>query len=438
MEWIFLICMTVELGIKACARGLIFTPNAILASSGGVIDFLVWIGSIGTIFLPPHVSRPSFGYKLLCLRCIRPVRIFKLLPPVRKVAKECLSGWKEILMVSVILSVLLFVFAAFGVVLFGDGKLKKCNDFSIDSAHPENCTGFFSQKILVSNELHLNNDVNPRKLMVPRAFTNPRNFNFDTMQNSMLTLFEVLSLKGWVEVRDVMINRIEPWWVPLIYIHIFAVLGWLIGLTLFIGVVVANYNENKGTALLTVDQRRWEDLSRRLRIVQPLHQPPRPENEGLQARCYDISQHTTFKRTIAFCVLANSFLLSLKWEGDEAKYLAFGHCAVSVIFILEVIIKLVGMGFKGMCESFRNLADMCMAVFSIPWMIVFIVTYETPDMFQASMNETMRIEVGKPAVDVNTMAWWRETNYKYGVTMILTRFLFICGKHVSPELIFAR
>jgi len=94
------------------------------------------------------------------------------------------------------------------------------------------------------------------------------------------------------------------------------------------------------------------------------------------------------------------------------------------------------MGFKGMCESFRNLADMCMAVFSIPWMIVFIVTYETPDILQASMNETMRIEVGKPAVDVNTMAWWRETNYKYGVTMILTRFLFICGKHVSFSDIF--
>ena len=32
----------------------------------------------------------------------------------------------------------------------------------------------------------------------------------------------------------------------MVYIHIFCILGWLIGLTLFIGVVVANYNENKG------------------------------------------------------------------------------------------------------------------------------------------------------------------------------------------------
>lgn len=30
------------------------------------------------------------------------------------------------------------------------------------------------------------------------------------------------------------------------------------------------------TALLTVDQRRWEDLKSRLKIAQPLHLPPRP------------------------------------------------------------------------------------------------------------------------------------------------------------------
>ena len=40
-----------------------------------------------------------------------------------------------------------------------------------------------------------------------------------------------------------MMDRIGP--SSAIYIHIFVLLGWLIGLTLFIGVVVANYNENK-------------------------------------------------------------------------------------------------------------------------------------------------------------------------------------------------
>ena len=37
---------------------------------------------------------------------------------------------------------------------------------------------------------------------------NPRNFNFDTIGNAMLALFEVLSLEGWLEVRDVIIERV--------------------------------------------------------------------------------------------------------------------------------------------------------------------------------------------------------------------------------------
>lgn len=35
-------------------------------------------------------------------------------------------------------------------------------------------------------------------------------------------------------------------------------------------------SHHQGTALLTVDQRRWEDLKSRLKIAQPLHLPPRP------------------------------------------------------------------------------------------------------------------------------------------------------------------
>jgi hypothetical protein len=38
----------------------------------------------------------------------------------------------------------------------------------------------------------------------------------------------------------------------------------------------------QGTALLTVDQMRWSDLKKRLKIAQPLHVPPKPEKNMLQ------------------------------------------------------------------------------------------------------------------------------------------------------------
>lgn len=96
------------------------------------------------------------------------------------------------------------------------------------------------------------------------------------------------------------------------YIHVFVFLGCMIGLTLFVGVVIANYSENKGTALLTVDQRRWCDLKKRLKIAQPLHLPPRPDGHPIRAFAYDVTQHIWFKRFIAVVVLANSALLCIR------------------------------------------------------------------------------------------------------------------------------
>ena len=60
-----------------------------------------------------------------------------------------------------------------------------------------------------------------------------------------------------------------------IFIHMYVFLASMIGLTLFVGVIIANYRENRGTALLTVDQMRWSDLRTRLKIAQPLHVPPK-------------------------------------------------------------------------------------------------------------------------------------------------------------------
>ncbi|CAG5136606.1 unnamed protein product, partial [Candidula unifasciata] len=173
----------------------------------------------------------------------------------------------------------------------------------------ENCTGIFFVEIQVTKMQLDKDDNNFPGMWVPRTWINPRNFNFDNTGNAMLALFEVLSLEGWLEVRDVIIDRVGP--SEAIYIHFFVFIGYMIGLTLFVGVVIANYSENKGTALLTVDQRRWLDLKGRIKLAQPLHIPPRPERNVFQALIYDITQHFYFKRFIVFLVIANCLMLSV-------------------------------------------------------------------------------------------------------------------------------
>ena len=59
----------------------------------------------------------------------------------------------------------------------------------------------------------------------------------------MLALFEVLSFKGWVDLRDVIITKMGLSYA--IYIHMYVFLGSMIGLTLFVGIVIANYRYRK-------------------------------------------------------------------------------------------------------------------------------------------------------------------------------------------------
>uniref|UniRef100_A0A3P8V667 Sodium leak channel NALCN n=1 Tax=Cynoglossus semilaevis TaxID=244447 RepID=A0A3P8V667_CYNSE len=378
-EYVFVIFMSIELNLKIMADGLFFTPTAVIRDFGGVMDIFIYLVSlIFLCWLPTDVPSESGAQLLMMLRCLRPLRIFKLVPQMRKVVREVLKGFKEIFLVSILLLTLMLVFASFGVQLFA-GKLAKCNDPHI--LKREDCHGIFRINVSVSKNLNLKLRPGEKKpgFWVPRVWANPRNFNFDNVGNAMLALFEVLSLKGWVEVRDVIIHRVGP--IHGIYIHVFVFLGCMIGLTLFVGVVIANFNENKGTALLTVDQRRWEDLKSRLKIAQPLHLPPRPENGGFRAKMYDITQHPFFKRGIAVLVLAQSVLLSVK-----------------------VTMKLIAMSPAGYWQSRRNRYDLLVTSLGVIWIVLHF----------SLLNAY---------------------TYMMGTCVIVFRFFTICGKHVTLKML---
>ncbi|XP_028446813.1 sodium leak channel NALCN isoform X3 [Perca flavescens] len=368
-EYVFVIFMSIELNLKIMADGLFFTPTAVIRDFGGVMDIFIYLVSlIFLCWLPPDVPPESGAQLLMMLRCLRPLRIFKLVPQMRKVVREVLKGFKEIFL--------------------------------------DDCHGIFRINVSVSKNLNLKLKAGEKKpgFWVPRVWANPRNFNFDNVGNAMLALFEVLSLKGWVEVRDVIIHRVGP--IHGIYIHVFVFLGCMIGLTLFVGVVIANFNENKGTALLTVDQRRWEDLKSRLKIAQPLHLPPRPENGGFRAKMYDITQHPFFKRGIAVLVLAQSVLLSVKWDvGYQATFpLATMSVVFTFIFVLEVTMKLIAMSPAGYWQSRRNRYDLLVTSLGVIWIVLHF----------SLLNAY---------------------TYMMGTCVIVFRFFTICGKHVTLKML---
>lgn len=69
---------------------------------------------------------------LMIFRAMRPLRIYTLVPHIRRVVVELCKGFKEIMLVTILQILLMLAFASFGVQIAG-GRLASCNDPSITS-----------------------------------------------------------------------------------------------------------------------------------------------------------------------------------------------------------------------------------------------------------------------------------------------------------------
>nr|XP_014343626.1 PREDICTED: sodium leak channel non-selective protein [Latimeria chalumnae] len=382
-EYVFVIFMSIELNLKIMADGLFFTPTAVIRDFGGVMDIFIYLVSlIFLCWMPQNVPPKSGAQLLMMLRCLRPLRIFKLVPQMRKVVRELFSGFKEIFLVSILLLTLMLVFASFGVQLFA-GKLAKCNDPRI--TRREECHGIFRINVSVSKNLNLKLRHGEKKpgFWVPRVWRDLQQLLRECYSWHCFhikgCIYITLPQAFWLQMKNMI-------WKDTVFITICSFI--------------------KGTALLTVDQRRWEDLKSRLKIAQPLHLPPRPDNDGFRAKMYDITQHPFFKRTIAVLVLAQSVLLSVKWDVDDPVTVPLATMSVvfTFIFVLEVTMKIIAMSPAGFWQSRRNRYDLLVTSLGVIWVILHF----------ALLNEY---------------------TYMMGACIIVFRFFSICGKHVTLKML---
>ena len=178
-----------------------------------------------------------------------------------------------------------------------------------------------------------------------------------------------------------------------IFVHIFVFIGTLIGLTLFVGVVIANYSENKvhfefyvkkkedycdfqGTALLTVDQRRWMDLKGRIKLAQPLRTTPRPENSKFRSYIFDITQNRLFKKSSAVLVLLKCALLYKPWKAKEqsTQISALISSLFTFLFLVEAVMKCIALGFIGYWQSRRNRFDLLVTILGLGWIVLNFIS----------------------------------------------------------------
>lgn len=187
--------LIVEFVIKLIADGFLFTPNAYIRSIWNVLDMFILIGLVvnvttGLIFIG-GLSRFTRS-----LKALRALRLITLIEKMRSTFQSLIiSGALRILDAAMLAILYMIPYAVWGLNIF-HGLLNECNDDNVLGL--AECINEYENSVVGSN--------NDFTFLAPRSWNNPSpstTFSFDSFRSSLLILFEIVSLEGWVDAMSV-------------------------------------------------------------------------------------------------------------------------------------------------------------------------------------------------------------------------------------------
>ena len=183
----------VEFLIKIIADGFLFTPNAYLKDIWNGLDFFIMVGIIVNVttglIIVGGLSRFTRS-----LKALRVLRLITLIDKMRNTFQNLIiSGALRILDAAVLAILYMIPYAVWGLNIF-NGKVDTCNDTSVSGI--SDCINEFTNTVYGTSFGY----PTPHVWAPPSPSTT---FSFDSFRSSLLILFEIVSLEGWIDVMNV-------------------------------------------------------------------------------------------------------------------------------------------------------------------------------------------------------------------------------------------
>ncbi|GAA5915927.1 hypothetical protein JCM5296_002066 [Sporobolomyces johnsonii] len=344
-----------EFVVKIVADGFIFSPNAYLLSLWNEIDFLVLITLLINI-ITALVGGSSSNRFTRALKALRALRLINLWPTMRQTFYNVLIvGFGRILDASILALLYIVPFAVWGLQIF-PGLLYYCNDSSV--ATKAECAGEY-MVTTVDNWAY----------SAPRVWTNPYVWSFDSFRAALLILFEIISLEGWINVMESVMQIVgldqQPQQNASQFNSLFFVLYNLIGavfiLTLFVSVIIDNFHRHSAVSLLTTEQRQWVDLRRLISRQRPAKRPKRRPTSAFRSWCFDraVHKHGWWSRGLTGLYLLNIIVLMTQATttavADEARNYVF--LGFTLLYLADIAVRITGLGWISFAQNGWNLYD---------------------------------------------------------------------------------
>ncbi|XP_026231077.1 sodium channel protein type 4 subunit alpha-like isoform X3 [Anabas testudineus] len=311
----------------------------------------------------------SLGYSdfaaiksLRTLRALRPLRALSRFEGMRVVVNALIGAIPSIMNVLLVCLIFWLIFSIMGVNLFA-GKFGKC----------VNRTGFIHSVSVVNNKsecLSINDT---------QFYWTKVKVNFDNVGLGYLSLLQVATFKGWMEIMYAAVDSRGVEEQPVreinlymyIYFVVFIIFGSFFTLNLFIGVIIDNFNQQKRKMsgqdiFMTEEQKKYYNAMKKLGSKKPQKPIPRPANI-LQAFFFDLVSQQAFDIMIMMLIIVNMVTMMVETDEQSARMesiLNKINLVFIVIFTTECLIKI----FALRCYFFTvawNIFDFVVIILSI-------------------------------------------------------------------------
>lgn len=197
--------------------------------------------------------------------------------------------------------------------------------------------------------------------------------NFDNVLNAWITLFEMMTTEGWV---DIMSNGVDARGIEkqpetehnqlaAIYFVVFIILGWFLLINLFTAVITDNFNKIKEAEELgageTINdvQKQWVQVQNMALKITPIKRPKLP-NSRFRVLFFKIVTSQAFDLVIISVIILNTIVLAMTYARMSDTYeltLDVFNYIFIFLYNVEFIMKMIGLGKQYFTHDSWNLLD---------------------------------------------------------------------------------
>uniref|UniRef100_A0A8C0VUK3 Sodium channel protein type 2 subunit alpha-like n=1 Tax=Cyanistes caeruleus TaxID=156563 RepID=A0A8C0VUK3_CYACU len=205
--------------------------------------------------------------------------------------------------------------------------------------------------------------------------------NFDNVAIGYLSLLQVATFKGWMEIMYAAVDSTQvshqPKYEDNLYMYIyfvaFIIFGSFFTLNLFIGVIIDNFNQQKKKIsqdiFMTEEQKKYYNAMKKLGSKKPQKPIPRPVNK-LQGLMFDIVTRQLFDITVMVLICLNMVTMMIETD-DQTELMQNILYWINLVFVVL---------FTGECVF--KIFSLRYYYFTIGWNIFdFVVEDGIDDMF---------------------------------------------------------